>query len=143
MKSRLFEKIEAEQKLTLDVVLSMSMPLAIDGLPGDSPVWEKFRNAIYDEQGKLGLQEWAVICQSFSQIEYDDESFWQIIEKQFSSSINENPGDPQVLAAICFAVEGSPKISQKLKNKLSREISRAQEQINQNPQFKEVIDSFV
>ena len=83
-----------------------------------------------------------IICQSFSNIEFKDELFWSIIESKFNQELNENPKEVQSLAAISFALENAPEISQKLKNKLCREISRNISAINEQPQFKDMILAF-
>ena len=48
MKSRVFQKVEEAPEVSIDIVLTLSLPLSLDGLEKESKVWEKFKNAVID-----------------------------------------------------------------------------------------------
>ena len=48
MKSRVFQKVEEAPEVSIDIVLTLSLPLSLDGLEKESKVWEKFKNAVMD-----------------------------------------------------------------------------------------------
>ena len=49
MKSDVFEKLESSE-ISIDLVLTLSMPLSMDGLGSESPIWQKFKNCVIDNQ---------------------------------------------------------------------------------------------
>ena len=48
MKSRVFKKVEEAPEVSIDIVLTLSLPLSLDGLEKESKVWGKFKNAVMD-----------------------------------------------------------------------------------------------
>jgi hypothetical protein len=57
------------------------------------------------------MQDFAVICQGFSNIDFKDEVFWSIIEKKFTQELNDSPQDVKTLATISFALDNCNGIS--------------------------------
>lgn len=60
MKQHIFEQIEAEvdasevtDQLPLDLILTLSLPLAQDGLPSSSPVWRRFMDTAIGKENTL------------------------------------------------------------------------------------------
>ena len=90
----------------------------------------------------MKLQDFVIICQSFSNIQYEDETLWNVIEKKFTQELNDQPIEVKTIAAICFALENCDEVTQKIKNKLCREIGRNAEQIKKEPELKEMIIAF-
>jgi hypothetical protein len=89
MKHRVSQKIEEADEITIDLALTLAMPLSVDGISKDSKVWTKLKNTIIDHQSRLKLQDYVVISQSFSNVDFEDEIFWKIIEKKFTQELNE------------------------------------------------------
>ena len=83
MKSRVFQKVEEAKEISMDDVLTLSLPLSIDGLGPESKVWTKFQNTVIDNQNHLKLQDAVVICQSFSNINFESDTLWMVLEKKF------------------------------------------------------------
>ena len=70
--------------------------------------------------------------------------FWKMMIKKFTEKLNEHPGDLQVIAGICFAIENTTQswqLSDQFFMKLQREIKKqsAQLQKPENIAFKQVI----
>jgi hypothetical protein len=49
MKSDVFEKLNSSE-ISIDLVLTLCMPLSLDGLGAESPIWQKFKNCVIDNQ---------------------------------------------------------------------------------------------
>lgn len=75
-----------------------------------------------------------------------DQRLWKAIEQSMRTQLNENPGDAETIAGICFAIENctAAQISETFFNKLNREITRLDKtNLDKLPQLKEIIDQFV
>ena len=70
-----------------------------------------------------------------------------MVEEKFILELNEFQGDLKVLARICFALEkaNSNQMSQKLKDKIIRELKKNEKYINaeENKDIKEIIAAFI
>jgi len=47
--------------VTLSDVLTLSLPMSADGISGDSPVWNLFKDIIYSNQSLLTFSDWAMV----------------------------------------------------------------------------------
>lgn len=50
MKSRVFTKVEEAPEISIDLVLTLALPLSLDELTKESKVWNKFKNCVMDHQ---------------------------------------------------------------------------------------------
>ena len=133
-------------------ILILSLPLAQDGLRSDSLIWRKFQDIVIDKKHKLKHRDCVLLAQSFSLIEKPvsdqiSNEFWKMIHSKFTDQLNEYPGDLQVIAGICFALENTTEsfqLTDPILNKLQREIKKSLKELNEpgNLQFKEIVQSF-
>lgn len=70
----------------------MSLPLAQDGLRGDSKVWKIFKAKIFENQNELDLDSLAMLSKSFSLVQeprIHDKQLWGVIEAKFSEYLKD------------------------------------------------------
>lgn len=91
--------------MKIEDVLALCLPLALDGLNGESQVWYKMRDIVYDNQGSLTLSEWVLIAQSFASIKggFKDDKFWKVVESKLFE--NGQITDLDILSDLSIAFE--------------------------------------
>lgn len=165
MKQQIFSQIEDEvdgsevsEQLPLDLILTLCLPLAQDGLPSSSPVWLRFMDTAIDKESTLQQRDCVLLAQSMSLVDESGQEidqghsivkkeFWKMILKKFTEKLNEHPGDLQVIGGICFALENTSQrwqLSDQFLMKLQREIKKQSSELQkpENIAFKQVIQAF-
>ena len=145
MTSLVFDKLEAlsRQDLTLQDVLTLSLPLALDGLDAKSEIWMKFRDVVFSNQSHMSFNDWILLAQSFSQIkdgQDQNEKLWTVIQSQFISELKKNPG---TVINICNALTNVKHISPDLLGKIEYNLGKADEIISSNIESKEIVMAFL
>mmetsp|Transcript_5757 Transcript_5757/g.9861 ORF Transcript_5757/g.9861 Transcript_5757/m.9861 type:complete len:244 (+) Transcript_5757:1595-2326(+) len=143
------DKLENDSLQIFDV-LYLCMPLAIDGLEGDSIIWQKFKSSIFDNQNFLAFRDYATIAQSFStpqNPQFIDKEFWSVIESYFKEYLkaSNKKKDVQALAGVCFSIEKADnnQISQELIELILQSIHDHKEELVADEDFKEIVAMFL
>lgn len=142
LKGAIQQKVEKSEELDLDSIMILCLPLSLDNLLSEH-IQKTFISVLVEKQANIDFKQWITVSQSFSMAGATDQRLWKSIEENMRLQLNENQGDLETIAGICFALENctTAQISQTFFNKLQREISRLdQSDLNKNEQLKHIIE---